>query len=349
MIGACSACAAGARPRAEPAAVELAPAPRPAAPEPLAQDPALALLADDYAGLHPRRVQLASFQRARLKLRGPELVTHEPSVPFFGDAAHVVVDESGDLVRIVSEAYGLRLLVWVERDQLRAVAVRREPLRPSPSEPGEAGEGIVVHPGLAMDLHEQRQGFTRVVYAEDGVNFSGWLPNAAVDYVYRPGKAPSEREHDISVREGTQLMRSDKTVFASLSEETSMQRIGTPVGGRQRVAMRRLEMSTRPAERGALELDGWIDAQAVSGPARKLGGLWGTEIGELAASNASRVPQGTLLHAGPEEPVIGITVAQAQAGIQPAERGWSALRLRTPWGVATFYARLDPDEPATGP
>jgi hypothetical protein len=341
LLGVCSACAAASGGRAEPAAVDLAPAPGPEAAAPSADGSALALLADGFASRYPRRVQLASFERARLEVGGPEIVNHKPSEPFFGDAAMVVVDESGDWARIVSEDHGLRLLLWVGRDQLRAVVIRREQLRRSPTDSGAPGEGIVVYPGLALDLHEQRQGLTRVVYDEDGVSFSGWLPNAAVDYVYRSGKAPSEREHDIAVRAGTDVVRRDGTTIASLTEDTSMQRIGTAIGGRQRVAMRRLETSTRPAERGALELDGWIDAQAVGGPARQLGGLWGTEIGELAASNARRVPRGTLLHASPEGPVIGLTVAQPPAGYEPAERGFTALRMMTPWGATTFFARLD--------
>jgi hypothetical protein len=295
------------------------------------------LLADDHARRLPRRAQLTIFERARVRLDGPELVHELPREPHPDETVHVVAAQTREHVRILSEAYHLRLLVWVSRDQVRSVVTERTTVRPERRV--APGDGIVVHPGLALSAHERYLDARRVSYRDTTLRFEGWIGVRALGQIYVP-VAMAQRRTDAVVDAGATVSSSGGSTFATFSLAADVVRIGLPAGGKQRILYSSFADGHGDAEAGGLELRGLVAEQQVSTGAPALANNEEHGVG-WAGSHTIKIPSGTRLYDAPEGQVVAVTTEEAQAREGQRTPGWRALELMTRWGFATLHAPAD--------
>jgi hypothetical protein len=163
--------------------------PAPPAPRPHTLDE---LLADDAATQFVQRCRVGAWGPLRF---APRSAPHsdappQPSRPPRG--ALVVVEEREELVRVVMEEQGFRLLVWLRREDLAPVPVAATVVSERPGRrqkelvPREGG--VRVAPGVDIDeIRRDATGATSMRYfggTVDGVGFQGWLHDDALGAVY---------------------------------------------------------------------------------------------------------------------------------------------------------------------
>lgn len=275
-----------------------------------------------------RRAILARATQAWLQLGGDAHASpgwHDP------DATPVTVAELRDgIVRLLVEEDDARLLVWVPRDDLRAVI----------AEATSIGGGVDVAPGTPF-VEQRREGNRiEVAIAADGLQVTGWIDAAAIGDVWEaadPAAPAPEPTHTLAHSlERPVVIRAAPDAQAS-AVATAVEPIDVRVRGPVHAGW--VEIETLGAQ---VRARGFVPAAATS-----------TELGLSATFHGGRgygmshamrldVPAGTCLRDRPDGEVIGVVTTDRNRFVYDRpEPGWWSVVVDTPWGLLHVPARAD--------
>lgn len=258
-------------------------------------------------------------------------------------------------VRVVDEVGGVRLLPWLDRDDLVPVVAEGSWLDGSGRRVRAGAAGVYVPPGR------------EVLVDAEGVHVSvSWplqarlaLPESVVDEWYLPAALPALGEGpEVLLLEGARLLDDHGDELASVGRPTSEAVVLERAGHRALV-----EVTTGSCGVGE-RVRAWVDVEDMDeDPEVRYGrgyccgfgmGFWG--IGAIGGGGSTLVPPGRLLWDAPDGDVVGVVTGQerpdpdtgemgrhavllavdAEAGEMP---GWTAVRVRVNSGVVTVWAR----------
>jgi len=245
-----------------------------------------------------------------------------------------VIDAFAGQVRILAAGRGLLLALWVPAADLRLVVTAPARLVSAPD--AAAGDtGVTVGPGTAVYVAERRSGAAHVRGEAGAVRFDGWLPAAQLARFYRVADAaPPSR--GMSVPRGARILdRPGGALVAVLTEDSTVEPVGDPDGGFQRVIH----------VRGVVRVDGYL----VLPPPRPIRTYDEPEPGldrpppSIDAAHRVELPVGTCLYGSRAGRLVG---ADQGAGPQYGRDqldGWWEVSVHTEWGVGTVWAHRGGD------
>ncbi|MFO0619654.1 MAG: hypothetical protein U0414_44130 [Polyangiaceae bacterium] len=177
------------------------------------REPPEDLLDEGVASRHPLRAWI---------VRNDPLVFAEGRAPIAKNAlpmSHavqgIVVEQVGDLLRVVLEGPDVRLVVLAPPACTSVVVSRPAWLSPKPGAAPSDDAGIRLAPGVRVEDRET-SGTSHLVDGEaEGVKFKGWIDAAALDRAFVTGPFV-ESNVDGLVREGATVTDASGTVVATL-------------------------------------------------------------------------------------------------------------------------------------
>jgi hypothetical protein len=282
-----------------------------------------------------RRVRVAWLGAVRFAEDGAVIVPDQDVPRSWRWTEYVVADEGASRIRVVAEHDGVRLLLWIEREdagvtnvEATGVAMEPEGQTPRPGEPG-----LFLDPGALLDFEREEGGPWRVSL-EAQLTFAGWVPEGVVGHVYVPLPVQpmdgDEGEATTSLLgEVRDAPAEDGRVLASV-ENLAVRRLGPAVGGWQEIGL----------EDGRVRLRGFVRtsdlvAEAI-GSGR--GGMRG------GARPETTLPADSCLFAGPGGALIGKTVRDlAVSATARAEGGWERFPVGSEWGAVDAWAHRTRD------
>lgn len=294
------------------------------------------LLLDQPADAFAERVSLHPGARARLL---PD------AAPLSGGVASVrtplVVVDPGPRPRISLDAGDVQVLLYLDRADLQAFVVGRG------TGTGEGGQGrVLLEPGAPVEVLERREDRILVRLQHPELELQAWFPSGIADEVYRGEELssqiqiPSPGGIPMVLRRDTQVL--DAPHGAPLLWASSELGEG---GGRVTV--------TGEAVRGYLPIavrqrwlyvEGWahVDDLRASGPlafgSLGLSGVAWSSCGLRGyLQTCTIVPEGALLRAGPDGPVVGRTRADVPVSPEAWFEG-TILSRETPLGRVELWA-----------
>jgi hypothetical protein len=241
-------------------------------------------------------------------------------------AEHVAVDIRDDQIGVLIEQRTVQLVVWLDRIDLDLVPVVDTWI-------GGDDAGVRVPAGTALEPTGVGAGATRIAVANAVVAVDAWVDDRALDHVWY-ADAPAEPWHVepfsgpwLRVLPGTELLDApDGEPFARVQpdREASYAAVDAREGPWVRVAF---EADGWPVEAWVHELD--TDGSrrfgvGGSGGSFGCGGAWG--------GVRPNVEAGTLLHAGPEGPVIGRVTRDTWLSVDADEGAWLHTTIATAYG-----------------
>lgn len=260
------------------------------------------------------------------------------------DRDYVVVDPSG-WPRIVLDQDGVRLLLYVDPSDLRTVAVQTAGLRVAPTGASSAGgDGITVYPGAPLVVLGSQADQVRVRLHDRHVRAEGWLPRAAIGFVFEPLSFPEAKPGDGAPHElrgpVAVVRRPGDSAFAQIASGALLAAmpLGPSQGGFTPVVVRagrQLEHAAGPHL--VYELHGLLPSAALG---ERIGGIgWGV-AGEHLIGGAHREPlrRGTRLYDRPAGEMVGFVFRNSAARFDtPRPDGWQRVWLETPWGPQEIW------------
>jgi hypothetical protein len=310
-----------------PAAIEP-PSGRITTPRP-AEPSVLPLLADELAPSFDARARLAYFDHVWLDDQAP--IAKRPDSAGLDRAEYIVVDERGDRVRLRVDDDWVRVLVWVQRDQLRPAIIRDvaadgrdRAIAPGASLSFVAGASLTVEAGMRG---------ARVIVEDEHLTAYGTVPAHAIGDVWHVAPA-DDADADATSPPG------------SVVDETDI--LDAPVAGAQvlaRTGIRYAATVEHPSP-----APGWrlvtLDSDYISVTGYvpdsawlpKASGIMTGSFIEPMGGGGIELPVGTCLYAHPEGALVGVMLV-AQHDARRARRGWARWEWGTWWGRVPLYAR----------
>lgn len=324
-------------------------APRAAAPEEAAASRArtASTLQDDYERLYPERVRLARYGEARFGAGDRDDAAGDQAgsdrLDMIDAPAFVVVDRVGSRVRVIAPQDHVRLLLWLDADDLYRVITEEVALAASPdgARPGPGAGGVRLHPGSPVDVDGERGAMLHVRVHDRCVAASGWVPRSAVGSLYVPLEVES-RPSTGTAPAGTAVHdRPGGRLVASFTANCEVTETGPERGG-----LRPLRYAT-----DSLEVRGWMSTAPSSAASAPSGGqsVWGYGLGGLGLWGARarlRLAEGTCLYARRGGPAIGLVTEDTDAPESPPSGGWWQVPLETSWGDLDVWVAAAPEPPA---
>lgn len=301
--------------------------PRPAEPS------ALPLLAPELPPSFDARARLAYFDHVWLDDQAP--IAKRPDSAGLDRAEYIVVEDRRDRVRLRVDDDWVRVLVWVQRDQLRPAIIRdvaadgrERAIAPNASLSFAAGASLTVEAGMRG---------ARVTVEDEHLTAYGTVPAHAIGDVWHV--APPI---DDVVVAGDPTPPSPGAV----ADESDI--LDAPVAGAQVLAHTGIRYgATFEYPSGApgwhlvtLESDYITVTGFVPGSAwlPKASGVMTGNFIEPAGASGIALPAGTCLYARPDGALVGIMLV-AQHDAHRARRGWARWEWGTWWGRVPLYAR----------
>jgi len=274
-------------------------------PRPVSDTTWAALVAPKHAS-HAGRAIVARDGSVRFSDAGPvaNVPTYEPS---FVGGVEVVEADAG--VRVVDDRGGVRLLTWLDRDDLEPVVAESTWIDGTGRAVRSDEAGVYVRAGW-VDVDE------------DGAYLGfGWplggrvdVPARLIDEWYTPGPAPAEFEGPEAMVEAPATLRDDAGNTLAVFEE-----VPSPVTVLARRGDQRLVGVERGRCGGGALVRGWIDAAALNedpdygfgrGYCCGFGGRsWG--FGTYGGGGTVTLPPERLLWDAPDGDVVGVVVGIA--------------------------------------
>ncbi len=292
---------------------------------PRAEPPVLPLLADTLPAAFDRRARLARFDRVWLDEQAP--IARRPDRAGLDNAEYVVVEERDDRVRLRVDDPWLRVLVWVQRDQLRPTLVRaviasghQRPIAPTAAIRLAAGAPLTLEPGPDG---------ARITVDDTGLTAFATVPGDAIGDLWRTlpvvdvvGKPPGSLITGAEIRD---------------APSPSAQVLG-------RVETRLGVTADDPAAP-----PGWhlitVDTTYVSITGYAPDSAWSPGGGVVSSSSilpahgdGVELPAGSCLYARPDGPLVGVVLV-AQANATADRRGWVRWEWSSWWGRVNLFAR----------
>ncbi len=324
VLAALGACAA------PPPASTATPANRPAT-EAAAARSIRALLAENLPTGSTRRARLARFDRVFLVDGAPEVAGRDARGPL-DRSEHVVVDEGGDRIRLRVEDEVARVLVWVEREQLRP-AVGRDLDAGGHDRTIASGAAIHLRAGaLVARLGGHGPAGVQVRIDDLWLVAHASVPADALGETWRA--APADDEPAARPR-----------APGAVSGGATVRDRPSPLGQVLGTVERRLAVTSHaPAV-----TPGWhlvtLETQYVTLTGYVLDRDW-MPGGSLVVSSSIEVVRGpgvtldagTHLHAGVEGPVVGVLLVPQTDG-ELVRPGWARWIWPSPWGPIELWGR----------
>lgn len=334
-------------------------------PRPVSETTWAALVAPEYAS-HAGRAILARDGAVRFSDAGPvaNVPTYEPS---YEGSVDVVEADSG--VRVVIDRSGVRLLMWLDRDDLEPVVAESVWIDGAGRTVADGGAGVYVRSGW-IDVDE------------DGAHLAlSWplsgtvdVPDAFIDEWYTPGAAPADFEGPTAMVEtATPVLDAHGNVLAVIEDTPAEVTVLERRGDQRLIGVEGGRCG------GGTQVRGWVDAAALDEePDYGIGrgyccgfgfGDWG--FGSYGGGGTTTLPPERLLWDAPDGDVVGVVLGYAgghdddgveivggvtlrldtDAGELP---GWEAVIVPTRQGSLTVWAKqsdgdlddLAPPDPA---
>jgi hypothetical protein len=334
--GAIAACGAPPAGGASPGSPAARPAAAAVQERSAARPRALSYLQDDYERLFPERVRLARYGEARYAAGDPRDAggdgDRSDPIEMGAAPALVVVDQVLDRVRVIAPQDHLRMLLWIDDNDLYTVMTRSVVVVGAAADPGAA---LRVRPGLPVEIDGERRGMAHVKHRDGCVSFSGWVPRSAVGKQFIP-------------------------VVAAVGQASSMVTAGSVVverpGGREvaRFLADCEAIETGPESDGFrpiryatewFDVRGWVATGTGKATGVASGGSsWGYGLGHLGmwgSRTRFRLDEGTCLYARRGGPAIGLVTEDTDAPLSPATNGWRQVPIESGWGDLTVWVAED--------
>lgn len=289
----------------------------------------------------PGRAAILSQGVARSVDQGPAL-TEEGGYAFGSDYPVVAVGEG---IRVVARRDDLRLLLWVDRDQLRPVVAETTWVDGDGHRAHDGAAAVRIEAGTSVGVDDDgtfavlggRVGGT--VRVADGLVDEAWWPDT---------QAPPPLQQDGWLLSGTAFRDAEGRVLLELAPD-ERKAAAAPFEildedeGRLFV---RARLETWSCGGGEIDVRGWVDPGDVAGDgAARLGfgfccGCCGFGWGRGGSGASLDLPAGTLLFDAPDGEAVGI--AEADVSLSMAEDegempGWNSVRVPTAWGDAVLW------------
>lgn len=285
-----------------------------------------------FAERLPARAFVTRYGRASLAPGGPALDGDRLARP----PAEYVVATDGAAPRVVAEAPGVRLMLYVDATDLRTTVVRAAPLVPSPGSASPADAGVALFPGTPITTGARDRDWVDATVRDTAFEAQGWMPAGALGVVYVPQR-PRAAEATLTLRAGAALLDAPGghalgVVRATLAASRSDARGGFTA----------VEIDRPPpgADAGPyLRACGWVaDAEVTPRPFEEEVSHEGEGVVVSMSPHALRLRAGIALRASIGGDVVGVTLDGAEAHALATQGGWTQLALATPWGDATVWA-----------
>ena len=291
-----------------------------------------ALAAPDTAHL-TQRVDVETAGGARFA-DATGIVTGE-APEFVWNSVYAVVEE-GLGVRVVGERGGLRLLLWLDRADLRLTLPHPTWVNGSGHEAAAGAAGVRVPAGAFLDE------------TEDGLRFASNMAvnlpidTALVDEVWTPEAREPRVEEERFVAEGTPVVDEAGRVLATSDDDW-----GVTVLDERDGAVLVEGKTPRGCGWSGVRVRGWVDGRALADERHTWTGYGcccgcgGFSFGWGVRSPAAELPAGRLLYDAPDGDVVGIATEATtlsideEAGEMP---GWTAVIVPTALGPVTAWS-----------
>lgn len=295
-----------------------------------AEPPVLPLLADELPPSFDARARLAYFDHVWLDDQAP--IAKHPDSAGLDRAEYIVVEERRDRVRLRVDDDWVRVLVWVQRDQLRPAIIREvavggpdHPIGPGAALSLTTGAPLAVVPGVrgARIEDDDLTAFATVPGDAVGDVWHVALAEDTDDGITPPGSVANDTDILDAPVAGAQVLAHTDLRFAASAEHPSH------AAGWHLVTLDSRYISVT----GYVPDSAWIP--------KAVGIMTGSSI-DPVASGGIELPAGTCLYARPDGPLVGVVLVAQRDG-QRARRGWARWEWRSWWGRVSLYARPSGD------
>jgi hypothetical protein len=243
----------------------------------------------------------------------------------------VVVDRAGELVRVVAEEGGLRLLLWVDSADLFSVTTASTTLGLEPDErrTGDDIGRVQLRAGVPLRVQEENGEVARVAFSDACLTAEGWMRRERLGREFIPVDDVDQAARDRSVRGGTDVFdRPGGVVIARFHSDCDV--LG---GGGEQDGMTPILY----AGPGAL-VRGWVGVAAPSASGGAMGGLYGGLMGSFRSSERFHLAAGACLYGQRAGEVIGVVTEDVdQPSAKEEGNGWWRLTIETEWGVLQIW------------
>ena len=250
---------------------------------------------------------------------------------------YFVVDD-GERPRIVIDEFGVRLLAYVDRADLRPVMLSRAPLAPEPDFSFEAPirrGHVILEAGTKVQTLERRNGRAQVKYKSPGRWFHGWVDDAVVGTTFvrdrkrkRATKVVTRRIRDVARKTKLRLSPNGPGML-DVADNEHVTALGKPTAEGVQLVEYQL-----PCNEEATYI-GFIDGRQLTDPAERGSGCGygaiglGIEWGDAASAPRAQIEEGRFLLDSEGQTVVGCVRTQTEL----AHFGKGLYGVPTHWGV----------------
>lgn len=294
---------------------------------------ASAVFVDDAEKVFPRRTRLARHGSVRFAPTGPPILRGSEQEP--RDDELVVLESSGDLVRVLVTARGGRLALYLESEDLKELPSRVARLSlTSATTPVDAKAEL--YPGALVTWTERRSGARRALLADRDVEVAGWIEEDAIGRVYTPVPVPEVRTTHRVERRVDLCWSAEGACFGKLDASPDGP-IHVRASSEARAGRRKIAVT-----RGRLLAEGWVSEDALIADDGQLGRLGGSHHSRPGGP-VVHLPAGTQLFSGSTGEQVGQLLAETVlADRRQHEQGRGRVGFLTSgWGLIDVWA---PDE-----
>jgi hypothetical protein len=260
-----------------------------------------------------------------------------------GRALRTVVEADGG-VRIVDNASGQRLLLWLDRDDLLPVVHTSVWVGANGNEAASGAPGLRLRAGTPVEMDAWRAS-VRSPWSREA---RAPVADGLLDEWFVEDDSAPEFDTSAALAPDTVLRDGDGAALTGSSRWWKSARLAAREGDEVLV-----EVDVSGPCEATFLARGWVPAEAVEPDGRAFGrgfccgfgwGISGRAWGHGDPKVEVRLDVGTLLYDAPDGDVVGVTVADEavylddDAGAMP---GWLPVAIPTDWGAVPAWAHVD--------
>jgi hypothetical protein len=252
----------------------------------------------------------------------------------------VVIDRVGARVRVIAPQDHVRLLLWLEGDDLYRVIAEDVALAASTEavRPGPGAGGVRLHPGSPVDVDGERGAMLHVLVHDRCVAASGWVPRTAVGSLYVPLEVESQPSTGTAPAGTAVHDRPGGHLLATFTADCEVVETGP-----ERGAQKPIRYATE-----SIEVRGWMSTVPTSASGTPSGGQSGwsyglSGLGLWGARSRLRLGEGTCLYARRGGAAIGLVTEDMDAPDSAPVDGWWQVPLETSWGDLDVWVAAEPE------
>lgn len=302
-----------------------------------AEPSVLPLLAHALPASIDGRARLARFDRVWLDDRAP--IAKRPDSAGLDNDVYVVVDERDDRVRLRVDDPWVRVLVWVQRDQLRP-ALGRDVVAGGQTRAIAPGAAITVRVGAPLILERGGGDGARVTVEDRELTGFATIAGDAIADVWRTPSASG-------VPDDVTRPRSPGAVMKGTEVRDAPALAGQVLARAERRLSATLEHSGAPPGWHRVQLD--TEFLSITGFVPTAGWLAGAgtivSSSEIVPGDSDGVllRAGVCLYARPDGPLVGVILVD-QSDARRIRGRWARWEWGTWWGRVPLYARPAGDD-----